>query len=490
MSDSRRILAATLVLAAALIALFPARLLAHPELRRSEPGNGAHLGVAPRQILLEFSEGVELATFRLVMRLPSGDSLVLSASRPAGNARRMVTAAVEAAMGAGAYRVEWSGIGTDGHPTRGSIAFVVDLPMVSSDSMRAATPAAASDTAEPPAGATALPRAPPSPPPDIVRSPSYTAVRFLTYVGLLAGLGAVAMLMIVLPRALGDAAKHASNQVEIAGTSDPSGPADGGIADRVRRAGRLGALVLLLAALARLLLQTSMVAVGPSGATMDLATRLLTQTTWGRAWLLQVASALLLWSALRASRARVGRRSSAALVGCIGVAVSASLSGHPVAARDGPWIAVVLDAVHVLAAGGWMGALLILTLAAVPGVAALDSSRRGSMVAAMFRAFSPMALTCGTVLALTGAAGAWIQLGGIGPLFSSGYGRTLLIKIAAVAAVAVVGAYNWRSVLPRLEADRGTTNVRRSAFVELSLAGLVLIVTAVLTGTSPPMSGR
>jgi putative copper export protein len=61
-----------------------------------------------------------------------------------------------------------------------------------------------------------------------------------------------------------------------------------------------------------------------------------------------------------------------------------------------------------------------------------------------------------------------------------------LIKLAFVAIVVVMGAINWRRLLPSLGDDQSARRITRTAGTELTFAVLVLAVTAVLVSTPPP----
>jgi copper transport protein len=150
-------------------------------------------------------------------------------------------------------------------------------------------------------------------------------------------------------------------------------------------------------------------------------------------------------------------------------------------------MAVVSDSVHILAAGGWLGALLLLLVAGVPATARMAPLGRGHVVREMVHAFSPMALVFAGILALTGIIAAVLHLGSWTALTSSDYGRILLIKIAALVLVLAVALYNWRRLRPALDASRVDT-FRRTARMELIFAFVVLVVTAWLVATPPPTS--
>jgi putative copper export protein len=60
------------------------------------------------------------------------------------------------------------------------------------------------------------------------------------------------------------------------------------------------------------------------------------------------------------------------------------------------------------------------------------------------------------------------------------------VKLCCLGGVAALGAYNWRVVQPKLEAGAGDDLLRRSAWTELALGAVLLIVTAVLVALPAP----
>jgi len=139
----------------------------------------------------------------------------------------------------------------------------------------------------------------------------------------------------------------------------------------------------------------------------------------------------------------------------------------------------------VLAAGGWLGALLFVVIAGIPATAHLQSLGRGQAMRGMVDAFSPMALTLAAALAVTGVIAAVIRIGSWSAVTGSPYGRVLLWKLGAVILILLVGAYNWRRLRPAMDAERVGT-LRRTASAELALGFVVLILTAWLVATPPP----
>ena len=89
---------------------------------------------------------------------------------------------------------------------------------------------------------------------------------------------------------------------------------------------------------------------------------------------------------------------------------------------------------------------------------------------------------------LFGVITAWRHLKYLSALWTTPSGYALLLKLALVAAMFSLGAWNWRRQRPRLDSESAATALRRSAWSELAAAGLVLLATAVLV--SLPTPGR
>jgi putative copper resistance protein D len=133
----------------------------------------------------------------------------------------------------------------------------------------------------------------------------------------------------------------------------------------------------------------------------------------------------------------------------LGVALTLSLTGHAADWGDvTPSVAV--DWVHAAAAAAWTGGLLGLALAVLPGQAALPPPVLG----AVGRRFSRLAGFCLLTVVATGISNAWSQLGVVSRLWTTAYGRVLLVKVAVVVALVCLGAVNRYVVVPRLSDDR------------------------------------
>jgi copper transport protein len=147
-----------------------------------------------------------------------------------------------------------------------------------------------------------------------------------------------------------------------------------------------------------------------------------------------------------------------------------------------------VNAVHILAASTWLGTLLVLTLVGIRGLIRSHASggQRAGLVADLVNSFSPLALTASAIVAITGATTGWLHLKRISALWTTSYGIALMVKLMLVLIVVVLGAWNWKRVRPSLGTEGTEHTIRRSATMELTFAGLVLLATSVLVTLPSP----
>jgi len=144
--------------------------------------------------------------------------------------------------------------------------------------------------------------------------------------------------------------------------------------------------------------------------------------------------------------------------------------------------------IHVLSAGLWIGTLFVMLVAGISVVLRNDVARdqRGAIVSDMVYSFSPLALTAASVLVVFGVIIAWEHLHVLSNLWSTPYGIALIVKLCFVAAVFLLGAWNWRRQKPTLGTEPAALALRRSATSEVAVAALVLAATAVLLSIPAP----
>lgn len=195
-------------------------------------------------------------------------------------------------------------------------------------------------------------------------------------------------------------------------------------------------------------------------------------------WLLVVAAIGL---ALAAAGTRAGW-----WLALLGVVV-----GPLTAIFAGEWLRLV-NPLHRLVAGFWIGTLFVLVTAGLGTVLRDERSkdRRGAMTADMVNGFSPLALFCASLLVASGLVTAWRHLNPLSSLWSTPYGYTLIVKLCLVACVFALGAWNWKRQRPMLGTEDGAVAIRRSAKAELVAAGLVLVATGILLSLPSPRPAR
>lgn len=475
-------------------AVLGAGVVRHGDLESSVPKSGSKLSKIPSELRLKFTEAPELAVTHVKLLGPDAKEVALGALTVVGKAKVTVVAPISGAMVAGKYTVEWEMAGDDGHAVDGKFTFTV-LPVAIAQPSQPAQPEAGTVPAPVP---TQAPVAPTTPDPmdpamvhhDTVSMPSavgrfnsesvgYVAVRILLYSALLVVLGTVAFRLAVLPLASRSAAADASF-----------------VADAARRAasaGSVAACVLIGAVLARLVAQS--LALNGASEMMN-PTRvgaLLTGTKWGWGWFAQlVSSGAALYGlsvagrrAALPSQTRVGW--TVLSIAAVILAFTPALASHAAASQQLRPLAILMDGLHVAAASGWVGGLFLVVAAGIPAAMAQEKDRRAPAVAALINAFSPTALGFAATLLGTGLFAAWLHLGGFAALWEAKYGNVLLIKLSALSLVTLTGAYNWLQVKPALGSLQGVERLRRSAAFELIVSLVVIVITAVLVATPPPM---
>jgi putative copper export protein/methionine-rich copper-binding protein CopC len=448
-----------------LSALVPERLHAHGALKRARPAAGDTVRMVPRELRLEFNEAPELAVSSLRLLDPNGQDVALSPLRTVRDSVRILLADVSGLHMPGRYTVRWQIAGADGHPVRGEYHFVI-----------AEAAAGLVPLIEPAAPPTVAPVAPATHAAEQIvhvsgfdaESVAYVLARWAQFVGLIVVIGAVAFHFLVLGSVRRDATMTA--------LADDAG----------RRAAGLAAAAAVLVAVssgARLVAQWMAVRGMANGApTASLAT-MVTETTWGRAWIFQVAGICLLASALLAMR-RTRSGWTLAAVAALVLVLSITLSSHA-GATTSSW-AMGLDAMHIVAAGGWMGGLSMLLLAGFPAARVTEGPPAGERMARLVKAFTPVALTFAAIVTFTGVAAAWRNLESLDALAGSRYGRVLVFKVIALLIAAGIGFYNWRRAQPRLSASGDDATIRRAMRAELATGIVILLITAVLVAIPTP----
>ncbi len=258
----------------------------------------------------------------------------------------------------------------------------------------------------------------------------------------------------------------------------PGAGADGqAISPRLVRLCRISGIVALLTLMAWFVLQAAVIAGAADlhqvGAALPIVAK---QTRYGGAMVAR-GGLLLLASLL------VGESRSRIYATIVSVTIALGLQGlighaGAIGGRAGTGI-VASEALHLLAAGLWLGALLPLWLSL-----GKLAPRAG---AAVCERFSPVGLGCVLVIAGTGLVQGIELIGGLPGLVGTHYGQIALMKIALFLLALVFAALNRLRLTDRLSksALNARSRLRLSVAGEI-LTGLAIILAAAFLASAMP----
>lgn len=454
---------------------------AHTELASSDPSDGAKIDGPLDTVTLTFSRPIELAGKGVQVLDENGE--VVTADVDVVD--EIVTVQPRQAMEAGRYGVRWAVRSGDAHPVRDSFRFTVRSEATAdvAGGSAAAAPAApnAADTdgavgaldsalaADPVAGLRRLDQG--------LRALFYTvalgalgvfvfllvvwdgprreARRLTRLTSRLAAVGAAVVVVQVVVRAARTAGGWSGTLGALPSTL--SGPYAAGTALRL-----VGA-VLLMAGLFGLRRVLSKFAVPIAGGAVDLATR-----------------PVALVQPRRISPARRVAAAPAATLGAVLLVVSFAFIGHAATAEPRV-VARAAVMAHVAAGAIWGGGLLALVVV----VWSRHRARRGYRAGLVVARFSVLAAGGVGLAALAGIALAAVRLASVSALWTTSYGLALLAKVAVVAVVGGMGAYNHFVVVPALRSDAEHAfvhHLRWLGLAEVLLLVVVASVTSLLVG--------
>lgn len=483
---------AALVIAGIVLVIGAPPVWAHISLTESDPANVSTVARPVEVVRLTFSGQAEAVKDQFVIEDPTGSVVPIASIEPEGDGTTMVVTPAHPLAG-GRHRVSWAIRSGDSHTMTGTVAFTVTAAAVPAESGTvSATPPSTIATATEPMGDRGA----------ATQSAERTATlaRWLVYTALLFCVGGLGYLAWVHRgsaaegRRLVFLVRRAALVVAVAAVVEFLAQVivfDGGSTSALVSPSAWGdvltagfgtgtALRLLGAGLVLLFLRIDLdhtfVLEGDRGfdelSASDFAL-LGDPDTGGIATRLDASAPPLV-------RLRV-EASPIAFIGAAMLVVSEAFIGHT-ATIEPRLLVIASDAGHLVAAGLWAAGAVM--LAATIG----RRHRRSLPLDARLLAtrFSVVAGWSLAVVAVTGAALAWEILGGVDALWSTAFGRVLMIKVMAVAAIAALGAYNHKVLVPALTNgdEQADDRFRRTVTVEAVLFGVVLALTAVLVASS------
>jgi len=444
---------------------------AHANILRSDPADNSVLPAFPPLIKIWFSEPVapDFSTANLLdvngVQVTTPQSVRFDASDPT------LLILEPPALGDGIYTVTWrAASASDAHATSGLFVFRVG-------SAGAAGPAAGASGA-----------ASDSPPLSLPES----ILRWLNYFGLLALVGAagIPLLVIVPPSA------SQSGAAEIPGLSSFYRRVTG----RIYLLGALAASFVFAVGLLYLVWQMASLATSDSApASLSAVNQMLFHTSWGYAWIArQALAAVLIPLFTGLAQASLPSRYLRWLAfGLIAAALAAqAVTSHAAGGRS-PALPVLVDWLHLLFVGLWVGGLFALGVSILP-ILKQEQFDFKTIARATWGRFGPLAaFSVGVVLA-TGLYSTGQRVISADALLLTSYGQLLAVKIGLMLFAGLAGLLNSLSLHPALSAPLGRWlkkppgwtpfAVRRLPgliLVEMGLGIVIVLLAGALTSLAP-----
>jgi copper transport protein len=415
------------LLAAALVALaIPAAASAHATLLKTSPSYRERLDAPPSRVSLEFDQQVRLMP-RSISVLSAIGRVVSLATRGSADPRRI--SAPLRRLPRGAYTVRWQALSADGHVVSGVYTFGVGVPAPPPSEAYGATGPTVSDH----------------------------IARWVYFLSLALLLGGLAFRLVVVR---GDATPAFERRSYwLIGVGAVATVQAGIVAFLLRAedALQLPFERLLYGNLAPIASGTRF---GIAFIAMTLGFAFVTALVF-LGWLTDRREPL--WAALA-----VG----------LGFASGLSLSGHSAVDRGSSWASVLADWVHLSAGTIWLGGLLTLAVCVWPVAPEL---RRTA-----FLRFSRVAVVLIALLVGAGVYLSVLRLPQLSDLWTAGYGRVLLVKLALVAVALAWGAVHHFFVRPMLERGHAPGRLVRSLAGESVVGIAILLAASVLVDSNPP----
>lgn len=268
---------------------------------------------------------------------------------------------------------------------------------------------------------------------------------------------------------------------------------------RLRRLGAWSAWAVLISAVAVLAMTAANMAGEVAGSVdVDVWAAIVQETEFGRVWAVRIILAVLLLLTLASQRfgsAQAFKQIvSLFLVG--GLVATVALTGH---AQDetglGGLAHRLSDSAHLVAAAVWIGVLVpLLYLLWKPTSVAREPDPREA--ARRLQGFHNIGIAAVLALVISGLINSFFLVGEVGRLFTTPYGRVLLLKLALFGGMVALAADNRRRLVPGLaralqndlSPEVWLRKLRRHIGGELALSFAVLATVAVLGSIAPASS--
>ena len=217
------------------------------------------------------------------------------------------------------------------------------------------------------------------------------------------------------------------------------------------------------------------------------------QTDFGITWVMRMSITIILlgiWFGLDRSKSLSKKNQIPLLGAMLALIATSSLIGHGAASGHTP--ALVLDYIHNLVSGVWIGGIIYFVFILLPTFSQLKETQREKMSLLMIPRFSIAFIIAVGVVIITGPTLMWFLESDIGLITESIYGQLIILKIAIAAVIIAFGGYFQVKLQKNSEKnlESGKISVhkklKKSLKVDVVLGIILLGVVALITnGTLP-----
>jgi len=217
------------------------------------------------------------------------------------------------------------------------------------------------------------------------------------------------------------------------------------------------------------------------------------QTDFGNIWLIRMIITIILlgiWFGLDRKKNLSKKNQIPMLVMSLALISTSSLIGHGAASGEIP--AIVLDYIHNLVSGVWIGGMIYFVFTLLPTFSQLKESKREKMSLLMIPRFSIAFIIAVGIVIITGPTLLWFLESDVGLITESVYGQLIILKIAIAAVMVGLGGFFQFKIQKNAEKNLSSGKIsvhkklKRSLKVDAALGIVLLGVVALLTnGTLP-----
>jgi copper transport protein len=217
------------------------------------------------------------------------------------------------------------------------------------------------------------------------------------------------------------------------------------------------------------------------------------QTNFGNTWIIRMVVTIILlgiWFAMDRKKKLSIKNKIPMLAATLGLIGTSSLIGHGAASGEIP--AFILDYIHNLVAGIWIGGIIYFVFSLLPSLSQLDDLKREKMTLVLIPRFSIVFIVAVGIVIITGPTLLWFLENDVGLIIGSSYGKLILAKIAIASIMVGLGGYFQVKIQRSAENDLKSGSImvykklKRSLKFDAVLGIALLGVVALLTnGTLP-----